>query len=90
MKLDFEKLGFVLKPGVGINPTATYTKPYPNNPRGYKNRFVDVVCNPYSEWVLICQGDAETPYSDWETMFAGYVHDQGFFEKLLTATMFTL
>lgn len=82
--LDIEAEGFVFKHKETGNPNIAYTKPYPNHPRGYHDRKIDVIYNPISNWVLICQGDNETPWSDWETMFAGKIYNQEDFKKILS------
>lgn len=85
MKLNIESEGFVLKHAQEEgNPNIAYTKPHPTNRRGYKDLFVDVIYNENSEWVLIAQGTSETPYSDWQTIFAGNIRNQEDFKKVLT------
>ena len=66
-----EQHGFVFK--YEKEALKAYTKPYDPHPRGYKYMMIDLIHNPINNWVLICQGDNETPYSDWDTMFVGRV-----------------
>jgi len=81
--LNIESEGFVFKYEEPGNHNKAYTKPYQNHPKGYSNRMIDVIYNNKSSWVLICQGDNETPFSDWETMFAGQIKNQQDFKKTL-------
>lgn len=81
--LNIEQEGFALKYRSQDDHKKVYTKQYKNNPRGYKNRMIDIIYNDKNNWVLICQGDNETPYSDWDTMFAGQIHSQSDFKKVL-------
>lgn len=82
--LNIEAEGFAFKYSEEQNVNMCYTRPYPNNPRGYKDWMVDVIYNRNNNWVLICQGDNETPWSDWTTMFAGQIHTQEDFKKVLS------
>jgi hypothetical protein len=81
--LNIESEGFVFKYSDKHTSNKAYTKPYDNHPTGYSNVMVDVVYNPQSDWVLICQGDEETCWSDWKTMFCGRVKTQEDFKKVL-------
>jgi hypothetical protein len=81
--LDIEAEGFVFKYEERGNHNKAYTKPYKNHPKCYPNRMIDVVYNDKNNWVLICQGDDETCWSDWETMFAGQIKNQQDFKKVL-------
>ena len=83
--LDIEKEGFVFKyqDASGTFPVKAYTKPYKNHPKGYVNQHIDVLHIDRDNWVLICQGGDETPYTDWETMFCGNVQTQDEFKMVL-------
>ena len=83
MRINIESEGFILKSTYIGNPNV-YTKPYPTNPYGFKDYFVNIIYNEFSEWVCICQGDNETPLSDWKTIFAGHIRNQEDFKKVLT------
>jgi len=81
--LNIEAECFVFKYEEKRNHNKAYTKPYKNHPRGYSDRMIDVIYNDKNNWVLICQGDNETHWSDWETMFAGQIQNQQDFKKVL-------
>ena len=81
--LDIELEGFVLKYEEKTRDYKVYTKPYKNHPRGYENKMIDIIYNHNNNWVLICQGDNETGFSDWDTMFDGRITNQEDFKKVL-------
>lgn len=80
--LDIEKEGFVFKYSKeGIHNIA-YTKSHPSKPK-----MVDVIYNIKNNWVLICVGDEETEWANWETVFAGKICTQKDFVKVLSMTL---
>ena len=83
--LDIEKEGFVFKYEASSEtyPKKVYTKLYKNHPKGYANQYIDIIHDVRDNWVLICQGDSETPYTDWQTMFCGNVQTQDEFKMVL-------
>ena len=81
--LDIKSEGFVFKYKEKGNPNKVYTKPYKNNPRGLFNQYIDLIYNDKNNWVLICQGDKETPFCDWDIMFTGQINNQKDLTKIL-------
>lgn len=80
--LDIEKEGFVFKYSEEGSHNVAYTKPHSTRPL-----MVDVIYNDKNNWVLICIGDEETTWADWETVFAGQIHTQEDFVKVLSMVL---
>jgi len=66
---DIESLEFKHKYGKENNPNICFTKKIDSLKRNWDT--VDIIHNPISKWVLICLGNDETVWSDWDTVFAG-------------------
>lgn len=83
-QLNIEKEGFRLKYRDPDSGNVCYTKKYHNHPRGFKNQYIDIINRPGNNHVLICEGDSETPYTDWDTIFRGIVLTQEDLKKVLS------
>lgn len=79
---DIESLGFNQRPiDLDGKPNVMYTKPLENKIKNFD--IVDIVHNPISKWVLITIGDHQSPWSVWETTFAGTIKNKSELKKLL-------
>lgn len=67
-KEDIKSLG-----GINIQED-TYEFPF-KDPRGYNDK-LHIITRGKLKWVLICVGNNETPYSDWDTVFAGEIKNK--------------
>jgi hypothetical protein len=82
MTLDIEKEGFVFKYTEEGSHNVAYTKPHPTRPL-----MVDVIYNDKSNWVLIAFGAESIPWAHWKTVFAGQIHTQEDFVKVLSMVL---
>lgn len=80
---DFKSLGFTFRYENERHFQTVYTKKIEDHPKGWKNRYNDLIYNFKSKWLLIAEGDSEIGYEDWETKFAGEIKNKSELKKLL-------